>query len=51
MATTRTSFTLPVEVMEKLKKLAKKEDRSASNVVSRILKEFFKNDPQETPSS
>ena len=36
------SLRLPVELREKLEKVAKEEDRSIANVIIRILKEYFK---------
>ncbi|NLK23083.1 MAG: Arc family DNA-binding protein [Clostridiales bacterium] len=36
------SLRLPIELREKLEKVAKEEDRSITNVIIRILKEYFK---------
>lgn len=43
-----TSIRLDLEVQKKLEKYAKKEDRSVSKVINRILRSFFKLPAQKT---
>ncbi len=38
---TKTSYTIDEELIPQIKKTAKKEERSESFVVNKILKEFF----------
>jgi len=42
MATEKRSITLNPDVTKKVEELAKKEGRSFSNMVQRILQEYFK---------
>lgn len=47
MNTKIVTITLKEETIKKMKELAKKEDRSFSNMVQRILEERFRKDKKE----
>jgi len=47
MATQRVNITLNKETIKKVRELAKKETRSFSNMIQRILEEYFRKGEKE----